>query len=99
MQTQGYHIRLAAASALSVILLSLLPLPSSSAAQSGGGYDVVWSTIASASGTASGGTYQLGGTVGQSSTGILSGEGYTLNGGFWSGIDAPHHVYLPIVLR
>ena len=70
-----------------------------SLAQTGGGYDLVWSAIAGGSGTASGGTYQLGGTVGQPAAGSLSGGGYALNGGFWGGVDTLQHVYLPIVLR
>jgi hypothetical protein len=71
-------------------------------AQSGGGYDLSWSTVDGGGGTSSGGSYSLGGTVGQPDAGVLSGGGYTLAGGFWAGggVSAPGQwVYLPLVLR
>lgn len=59
-------------------------------AQSGGGYDLTWSTIDSGGGTSTGGTYSLAGTVGQPDAGTLSGGSYSLDGGFWAGaIDTP----------
>jgi len=68
-------------------------------AQSGGGYDLAWSTTDGGGGTSSNGDYTLAGTVGQPDAGVSSGVGYTLVGGFWGGVGALHHVYLPIVLR
>lgn len=55
-------------------------------AQTGGTYDLAWSTIDGGGATFStGGTYSLGGTIGQPDPGQLSGGSYTLVGGFWSG--------------
>ena len=71
-------------------------------AQSGGGYDLTWSTIDGGGGTSSGGGYVLGGTVGQPDAGTMTGGIYTLAGGFWSGGvsgTTSRYVYLPIILR
>lgn len=58
-------------------------------AQTGGGYDLTWSTIDSGGQTsATGGGYDLGGTIGQADAGTLSGGDYALDGGFWSGAAA-----------
>jgi len=84
---------------LLVVLLSLLS--SVARAQSGGGYDLSWSTVDGGGATWSeGGGYSLGGTIGQPDAGVLSGGGYTLAGGFWpGGAAARYGVYLPLVLR
>ena len=55
-------------------------------AQSGGPFDLSWSTIAGGGGTSSGGQYQLSGTIGQPDPGVLSGGNFRLEGGYWSGI-------------
>ena len=82
---------------LLVVLLSLLA--SVALAQTGGGYDLTWSTIDGGGATWSeGGGYALGGTVGQPDAGVLSGGGYTLAGGFWAGGAARYGIYL-LVLR
>jgi len=83
------------------LLAVLLSLPASVAlAQSGGGYDLTWSTIDGGGYTFSTGSgYALGGTAGQADAGVLSGGGYTLAGGFWGGAAAQYRVYLPLVLR
>ncbi len=82
-----------------VPLLLLMLLPAVALAQSGGGYDLTWSTVDGGGYTWSeGGGYALGGTVGQMDAGVLTGGGYTLAGGFWGGI-APYRIYLPLVLR
>ena len=54
-------------------------------AQTGGGYDLTWSTIDSGGQMFSTGNgYELGGTIGQSDAGTLTGTGgYELQGGFW----------------
>ena len=82
-------------------LTALLLLASVALAQSGGGYDLSWSTVDGGGATWSeGGGYALGGTVGQPDAGVLSGGGYTLAGGFWpGGAAARYGVYLPLVLR
>ena len=91
-------------SRFTVILLLLaliaLLLASVARAQSGGGYDLTWSTVDGGGATWSeGGGYALGGTVGQPDAGVLSGGGYTLAGGFWPGGAAQYRIYLPLVLR
>lgn len=61
-------------------------LVSASLGQTGGGYDLTWSTIDGGGGTSSGGGYELNGTVGQpdaSAAPALSGGTYDLTGGFW----------------
>ncbi len=84
-----------------LLLAALLSLLAPVArAQSGGGYDLTWSTVDGGGYTWSeGGSYSLGGTVGQPDAGVLSGGGYTLSGGFWGGAAACYGVYLPLVLR
>jgi hypothetical protein len=83
-----------------LLLAALLLLASVARAQSGGGYDLTWSTIDGGGYTFSeGGGYSLGGTVGQPDAGVLSGGDYTLAGGFWGGAAARYGVYLPLVLR
>ena len=74
-------------------------------AQSGGGYDLTWTSIAAAGGTLTGGAYSLVSTIGQPEPGAAaSGGGYSLTGGVLGGPGntQPHgskRVYLPIVLR
>jgi len=80
-------------------LVIFLLLTGVALAQTGGGYDLSWSTIDGGGTTWSeGGGYSLGGTVGQPDAGVLSGGGYTLAGGFWAGA-AGYRVFLPLVLR
>lgn len=68
-------------------------------AQSGGDYDLSWSTIDGGGYTFStGGNYSLGGAIGQPDAGLLTGGDYTLAGGFWGGMGR-YKVYLPLVLR
>jgi hypothetical protein len=69
---------------IAALVVALL-IVSTVAAQSGGGYDLSWNTIAAGGGSSTSGDYSLAGTIGQSDTGMLSGGGYMLNGGFWSG--------------
>jgi len=73
-----------------VIVLSVLPavcllVPVSASAQSGGDYDLSWSTIDGGGGTSTGGNYSLSGTIGQPDAGTMTGGDYALAGGFWSG--------------
>jgi hypothetical protein len=54
-------------------------------AQTGGGYDLSWSTIAGGGGTSTGGVYSVSGTIGQPDAGgPMTGGNYSLTGGFWS---------------
>ncbi len=69
-------------------------------AQTGGGYDLTWSTIDGGGGNSAGGGYQLAGTLGQPDAGAaLSGGVYSLSGGFWGGASTGNRVYLPLLRR
>ncbi len=61
--------------------------------QSGGDYDLSWSTIDGGGGVSSGGQYILTGTIGQPDVGYMTRaryqrpyRDYELSGGFWSGV-------------
>ncbi|MDE3088212.1 MAG: hypothetical protein KGJ80_02350 [Chloroflexota bacterium] len=86
-----------------VLLSTELPtLAPRADAQSGGAYDLTWSTIDDGGGASTGGTYALIGTVGQPDVGAtLSGGVYILAGGFWGSGGAPPQspLYLPLILR
>lgn len=88
---------------LSILLLTgilVLLTGITAAAQSGGGYDLTWSTIDSGGHTYStGGEYILGSTIGQADTAIMTGGIYTLFGGFWSGTSFSQFLYLPFLIR
>lgn len=87
------------ATALALMLVIAIVSPRA-AAQSGGGYDLTWSTIDGGGATFStGGAYALGGTIGQADAGSLSGGAYTLNGGFWSGASGMPNLFIPLVQR
>ena len=71
---------------LAILLICFLAvLPSS--AQSGGSYDLKWSTIDGGGGRSSGGPYSLICTIGQpDASEPLIGSGFVLTGGFWFGL-------------
>jgi len=80
--------RIRAAGHLAVVLAVCLFLVATSVvlAQSGGGYDLTWSTVDGGGWTfSSGGAYTVGGTAGQPDAGLLTGGSYALGGGFWGG--------------
>ena len=52
-------------------------------AQTGGGYDLSWSTIDGGGGRSSDAVYELTGTAGQMDAGFALGSGYELSSGFW----------------
>lgn len=52
-------------------------------AQTGGNFDLSWSTVDGGGGSSTGGAYALSGTIGQPDAGNLAGGDFTLNGGFW----------------
>ena len=54
-------------------------------AQSGGDYEIGWSTIDGGGGTSNGEPYSLSGTIGQPDAGRMAGGEYDLTGGFWFG--------------
>jgi hypothetical protein len=81
------------------LIVAMLLIVSIVSAQTGGGYDLTWSTMDSGGGAANGGGYELSGTIGQPDAGALSGGGYTLVGGFWPGAALNYTVFLPVVLK
>ncbi len=86
--------------ALALGLLLVAATTGAAGAQSGGGYDLSWSTVDGGGGRSSGGGYTLAGTAGQPDAGTLTGDGYALSGGFWPGtLAAEYAIYLPLVLR
>ncbi len=54
--------------------------------QSGGGFDLTWTTIDGGGGVSTGGGFELAGTIGQAdatAASALTGGDYALTGGFW----------------
>jgi len=98
-RTTGPGVSQVWARAAACLLMLLAAVPT--LAQSGGGYDLTWSTVDGGGGTFSTGEgYSLGGTAGQPDAGVLAGGGYTLAGGFWrGGALAKYKVYLPLVVQ
>jgi hypothetical protein len=73
---------LAAVLLAELLALALFVFPA--LAQTGGGFDLSWSTVDGGGGTFStGGIYGLGGTVAQPDAAAMSGGTYGLEGGFW----------------
>jgi hypothetical protein len=83
----------------------LFILPAFVYAQSGGSYDLSWSTLDGGGGTSRSGSYTLSSTIGQLDAGSMGGGNYTLSGGFWGkegpGGPSPEvgAIYLPVILR
>jgi uncharacterized protein YbjT (DUF2867 family) len=67
-----------------LLLGAVLSMALAAPGQSGGGYDLSWSTIDSGAGVATGAGYTLVGTIGQPEAAPVpaSGGGYSLTGGF-----------------
>ncbi len=86
-------------SVIPTLILALLVVASVALAQTGGSYDLTWSTLDGGGGTSSGGSYSLSGTIGQPDAGVMSGGSYTLTGGFWGGAVASYKIYLPLTLK
>jgi len=85
-----------------LVLLSALSLSHAPIlAQSGGTYDLTWSSLEGGGGMFStGGAYSLGGTIGQADAGAMSGGSYALAGGFWfGGTSSLTNLYLPIIFK
>ena len=84
-----------------ILLGLLLPVAGVTLAQSGGGYDLGWSTVDGGGVTlAAGGSYRLAGTAGQADAGAMGGGVYGLGGGFWAGLPAMRYrIYLPLVSK
>ena len=58
-------------------------------AQSGGPFDLSWSTLDGGGGPSSGGGFSLNGTVGQPDAGAMIGGNFSLAGGFWDASQTP----------
>ena len=82
-----------------ILLVGVASVASTVYAQTGGGYDLTWSTIDSGGGASAAGGYTLGGTAGQPDAGAMAGGGYTLAGGFWGGEATQYRIYLPMTLK
>src|SRR5262249_51510340 len=73
--------------ALWALAIGTLAAPPTARAQSGGPYDMSWSSIAGGGGafsSAPGTGYELGGTIAQPTAGPIAGGDYILKGGFWN---------------
>ena len=82
------------------LLAAIILATSAALAQTGGGYDLTWSTIDGGGGNSAGGGYQLAGTFGQPDVGTTLSNGvYSLSGGFWGGAATGTRVYLPLTKR
>ena len=68
---------------LAVLIILLVSV--SAMGQTGGQYELVWSTIDGGGGTSSGGPYTLTGTIGQPDAAYSAGGDYELLGGFRPG--------------
>ena len=71
---------------LSLATLTLSCLAIATHAQSGGSFDLTWSTVDGGGGTSTGGAFSLSGTIGQpdaASNPTLTGGTFELTGGFW----------------
>jgi hypothetical protein len=66
-------------------------------AQSGGQFDLSWSTIDGGGGSSSGGQFTVCGTIGQPDAGKLTGGGFELEGGFWTGVQVLQVAGAPIL--
>src|SRR5436190_20009599 len=80
-----------------ILLIAVGVLACVSRAQSGGQFDLSWSTVDSGGGSSSGGQFTLSGTVGQPDPGSLAGGQFKLEGGFWSGVSVVQTPGSPIL--
>lgn len=81
--------------ALGALILATLAI--APCAQSGGQFDLSWSTIDGGGGTSRGGQFQLSGTIGQPDARQLTGGRFRLEGGFWSGFTVQQTAGAPIL--
>jgi len=64
-------------------LIALTFLPEAALAQTGGAYEMHWSSTGGAAGQATGGTYALDGIAGSPEAGVQQGGNYMVLGGYW----------------
>ena len=81
------------------LALILLLAVSVTLAQSGGDYDLSWSTVNGGGATwSTGGDFTLGGTIGQNDAGVEhTGGDYALRGGFWHKVCRPAAMDVTII--
>jgi hypothetical protein len=84
-----------------MLALTLLVITGRAAAQTGGGYDLSWSTVDSGGGAGVHNQLRLVGTIGQPDTETMTGGSYRLGGGFWgNGVAVERHkIFLPLVIK
>ncbi len=94
------------AMALIAALAMLTILAPTALAQSGGPYELTWTTVDAGGGALTGGVYSLVSTIGQAEPGpAANGGGYSLTGGVFNSAGAAtpppggKRVYLPVVIR
>jgi hypothetical protein len=87
--------------AMFVLGIALTLGHATTSAQTGGAYELTWSSIDGGGAMFSiGGAYSLGGMIGQADAGAMSGGSYALAGGFWfGGTSSFTNLYLPIILK
>jgi hypothetical protein len=67
-------------------------------AQSGGAFDLNWSTIDGGGGTSGGGVFSLSAAIGQPEAGTaMTGGAFSLTGGFWSAVQMPGAPLLTVI--
>lgn len=87
MKTFGFDVTIRNGCIVLLIgCVALLMFSLSALGQSGGQYDLTWSTIDGGGGTSSGGDFTLRGTIGQPDAGAITGGDYEMLGGFLPGV-------------
>jgi hypothetical protein len=77
-----------------LILMAALP----AMAQTGGGYDLSWNTLASG-GATGGGVYTMDSAIGQAWVGMSNGGVYEGCAGYLCGVKTERRVFLPVVSK
>jgi hypothetical protein len=62
-------------------------------------YSLDWWTADAGGGRLSAGNFTLEGTIGQPDAAIIKNGSYVLEGGFWSGFESTHSIFLPMVRK
>lgn len=96
------HKFLLTLSILGLLVVAFVVSNATVTAQSGGTYELMWSTIDGGAMNLTGGAYSLSGTVGQFDAGLQSGGAYSLSGGFWASIESVVNslkLYLPMISK
>lgn len=87
------HLRLESIiGSLAVGVVFGVALGSNADAQTGGGYDLRWSSLDGGASTSTSASYRLSATIAQPEAGNLTGGAYAMHGGFWHGTETPTDV-------